>query len=181
MFAQPGIDSFDECLAWPLPEWTLPVTDVAATSEEDLSYSGEATFGSNWPFTAVSLFAGEEVFEGSPDTRPFLTVSCGIDGLGVQIRSFGVSSAGGSVEVTWQAGDGSTQTETWDEWIQGTDFPVYFVSPVDDTAFYDAIKGADSLTVSVASDPAFSQTWELSDNGFWTTPVQANLDACGGE
>ena len=37
-----------------------------------------------------------------------------------------------------------------------------------------------AIAALVASDPEFVETYDFAGNGFWSTPVQPNLDACVG-
>ena len=171
MFASPVVDSFDQCVVADLPAQAPSVTDVPFTAEGSLFYQAEARNGSKWVYTSVYLRA----------TSSGVALSCGVDGLGVQIIGIGSTGgafiAGDTVEVTWRVGSGAPRTDTWDVWLLGQR---YHISPADDAAFFAAINGADSLSISVASDPVFTTTYDLAGNGFWTTPVQPNLDACGG-
>lgn len=171
MFASPVVDSLDQCVAADLPAQAPSVTDVPPTSEGSLIYQASAQYGSEWVFTSVFLRS-----EGGG-----VALSCGIDGLGVQVVGIGSAGSafisGDTVEVTWRVGSGAPRTDVWDTWLLGQS---YRISPTDDAAFFAAINGADSLSISVASDPVFSETYDLAGNGFWSTPVQPNLDACGG-
>lgn len=170
MFASPVVDSFDQCVATEHPAQAPSVTDVPLTTEESLRYRAEPLPGSKTVFTSLSLTSA------SSQVR----LSCGIDGLGVQVTGIGAASAafipGETVEVTWRIGSGAPQTAIWDAWPFNQS---YRISPAADAAFYAAINGADSLSINVASDPVVTQTYGLADNGFWSTPVQPNLDACG--
>ncbi len=79
------------------------------------------------------------------------------------------------VSVTYGVNGGPGVAGTWDVWPWGS---WYAISPQDDEAFYQAILGSDTLAITVASDPEYTETYDLKGNGFWTTPVQPNLDAC---
>ncbi|MYJ58712.1 MAG: hypothetical protein F4088_07680 [Chloroflexi bacterium] len=70
-----------------------------------------------------------------------------------------------------------SRSETWNAWTQVFD---YAISPMDDLTFYWALKSASTLTIRVESEPSISKTYELAKHNFWDTPVQPNIDACGG-
>ena len=182
MFSAPVIDTFDQCLAMPLPEWTPPVTNVQFTEQDNIWYEADSALGSSWTHTRLQLRIPSDAGPEWAGFSSFLEIACGTDGFGVAIRGIGLAApafiAGDSVEVTWRVGSGPPQRGTWDVYPFAGDR--YSISPQDDAAFYAAIQGADSLSVSVASDPVFTQTYDFADNGFWSTPVQPNLEACGG-
>lgn len=171
LFASPVVDSFDECVEQDQLFQAAPITVVPSVTEGSLRYGASVAVGAKSGFTWL-IFATES---------SYVRLSCGIDGLGVQVggisASGGASIAGDTVQVTWRVGSGAPQTETWDAWLLGQS---YSISPPDDAAFFAAFNGADSLSISVASDPVFNATYNLAGNGYWTTPVQPNLDACGG-
>ena len=182
IFSAPVIDTFDQCLAMPLPEWTPPVTNVQFTEQDNISYEADSALGSSWTHTRLQLRIPSDAGPEWAGFSSFLEIACRTDGLGVAIRGIGLASpafiTGDSVEVTWRVGSGPPQRGTWDVYPFAGDR--YSISPGDDAAFYAAIQSADSLSVSVASDPVFTQTYDFADNGFWSTPVQPNLEACGG-
>ena len=184
MFGAPVVETMDRCLATGLPEWTLPVTGIPITSQGDLTYGANAGFGSTWRTSFVRLRAAMDsstLETAEPGSSPLLTVTCGIDGIGIEIRDIDSAASavisGDSVDVTWMVDDGVPQTSRWDIWplVQG-----YGISPEDDAAFYAAIEAADRLSVSIDSSPVMDQTYNFGGNRFWNTPVQPNLDACGG-
>ena len=184
MFSAPVMDTLDQCLTLPLRTWDAPVTDVGSTTEGNLTYGADQRYYS-WPPTLLRLQVPSDAAPEWVGYSSQLHVSCGIEGIGNWISDIGLARsayiADDTVEVTWRVGNGIPQTETWDAWqppLGGG--PTYSISPQDDAAFFAAINGADSLSVSVASDPVFTETYDLSGNGFWDTPVQPNLDACGG-
>ncbi|MCY4618380.1 MAG: hypothetical protein OXD50_07495 [Chloroflexi bacterium] len=182
MFDAPVIDAFDKCVAMPLPDWTPPVTDVQLTQQGDVSYEANTILGSTWEHTRILLTVPNETGGESAGYSSLIEVACRTDGLGVAIYGIGRATpafiADDTVQVTWRVGDGPPQTGTWNVWPFGSSW--YAVSPTDDAAFYTAIKGADSLSVNVESEPVFTQTYDFAGNDFWSTPVQPNLDACGG-
>ncbi len=182
MFNAPIIDTFDQCLAMPPPAWTPPVTDVQITTQDNISYEADSAFGASWVYTRILLTIPSGAGAESADYSSFIEIACRTDGLGVAIYGIGRASpafiAGDSVEVTWRVGSGPPQRDTWNVWPFANSW--HSISPGDDAAFYTAIQGADSLSVSVASDPVFTQTYDFAGDGFWSTPVQPNLDACGG-
>ena len=181
MFSIPVVDTLDECLSRPSPAWSPPVQDVLTTRENNVSYVASGAT-SAWAATQLQLRVPSDT---APEWAPFsslLIVNCGVEGIGAGVMRIGnaqsVVISGDTVEVTWRAGDGLPQTETWDAW--SPPWGTYSISPPDDAAFFAAIRDADSLSISVTSDPVFTETYDLSGNGFWDTPVQPNLDACGG-
>ena len=184
MFSAPVMDTLDQCLTLPLRTWDAPVTDVGSTTEGNLTYGADQRYYS-WPPTFLRLQVPSDAAPEWVGYSSQLHVSCGIEGIGIWISDIGLARsayiADDTVEVTWRVGNGIPQTATWDAWqppLGGG--PTYSISPQDDAAFFAAINGADSLSVSVGSDPVFTETYDLADNGFWETPVQPNLDACGG-
>ena len=184
MFSAPVMDTLDQCLALPLPTQDPPVMNQNLTMEGNISYRADERF-SSWAATYLTLQVPSDAAPEWAGYSSQLGVGCGIEGIGVSISSIGLAQSvyisGDTVEVTWRVGDGLPQTETWDAWqppLGGT--PTFSISPQDDAAFFAAINGADSLSVSVGSDPVFTETYDFADNGFWETPVQPNLDACGG-
>ena len=181
MFSIPVVDTLDECLSRPSPAWSPPVQDVLTTRENNVSYVASGAT-SAWAATQLQLRVPSDT---APEWAPFsslLIVNCGVEGIGAGVMRIGnaqsVFISSDTVEVTWRADDGLPQTETWDAW--SPPWGSYSISPPDDAAFFAAIRDADSLSISVASDPVFTETYDLSGNGFWDTPVQPNLDACGG-
>ena len=176
LFSTPVQPSLDECLALPVQNPSVPAGEVDYTTEGDLWYRSSKAAGSHVAYTEILLSHGESF----QDTVR-LTVSCGLDGVRVAIGNIGrgqyLAVSGATVEVTWSVGNGAPQIAIWDVWPQGGG---HSVSPQDDSAFYAAIKDADSLSYSVASDPVATGDFDLDENGFWWTPVQPNLDACPG-
>ena len=184
MFSAPVMDTLDQCLALPLPTQDPPVMNQNLTMEGNISYRADERF-SSWAATYLTLQVPSDAAPEWAGYSSQLGVGCGIEGIGVSISSIGLAQSvyisGDTVEVTWRVGDGLPQTETWDAWqppLGGT--LTFSISPQDDAAFFAAIRDADSLSISVASDPVFTETYDFADNGFWDTPVQPNLDACGG-
>ena len=183
IFSSPVVESLDQCLARPAPNWTLPVTGVPATPQGNLVYTADATLGSTWANTVVQLQASADpAAAGGVATSSRLLISCGIDGIGVQILDIGSAdgffTSGDSLRVTWTVDNGPPQTSVWDAW-QAVNH-TYSISPQDDASFYSAIEGSDSLSINVDSDLGVTRMFDFAGNGFWSTPVQPNLDACGG-
>ena len=183
MFSAPVMDTLDRCLTLPLRTWDAPVTDVGSTTEGNLTYGADQRYYS-WPPTFLRLQVPSDAAPEWVGYSSQLHVSCGIEGIGIWISDIGLARsayiADDTVEVTWRVGNGIPQTATWDAWqppLGGG--PTFSISPQDDAAFFAAINGADSLSISVGSDPVFTETYDFADNGFWDTPVQPNLDACG--
>ena len=182
MFSVPVVDTLDECLSRPSPAWSPPVQDVLTTTEDNVTYVANGVT-SAWAAAQLWLQVPSDT---APEWAPYsslLTVICGVEGIGAGVMRIGnaqsVFISSDTVEVTWRAGDGLPQTATWDAWLP-PNVGSYSISPPDDAAFFAAIRDTDSLSISVASDPVFTETYDLSGNGFWDTPVQPNLDACGG-
>ncbi len=182
LFGTPIQAAMDDCLALPQPALPAPAGAVDPTTVDQLSYGSGATRGSTVASTSLSLRVPSD---DAPDWAGYSSrfeVHCGIGGYRIAIWGLGLTSplyiAGDTVEVTWSADGGPTKTATWDVWPWNREY--YAISPQDDSALYAAIKDADSLTITVASDPAFQETYDLAGNGFWETPVQPNLDACTG-
>ncbi len=182
IFSVPVIYTFDECLSRALPIWISPVQDVPRTTESNVNYRTTGAY-SSWAATQLQLQVPSDTAPEWARYSSQLDVICGVEGIGVRVTHIGnargVFISGDTVEVTWRVGDGLPQTETWDAWLSPF-WRSYSISPPDDAAFFAAIRDADSLSISVASDPVFTETYDLSGNGFWDTPVQPNLDACGG-
>ena len=161
---------------------TSPVTNVQFTEQDNIWYEADSALGSSWTHTRLQLRIPSDAGPEWAGFSSFLEIACGTDGLGVAINGIGLASpafiSGNTAEVTWRVGNGPPQRGTWDVWPFAGDR--HSISPQDDAAFYAAIQGVDSLSVSVASEPVFTQTYDFAANDFWTTPVQPNLDACGG-
>ena len=172
IFRQSFVPDFDECLAVPLPTLTLPVTNVDRTEAGPLAYRAARAGGSAWPFSYVWLEAPSDDAPEWAGYSSALLVSCGIDGLGAQFFGLGldreVSIDGDTVSVSYIVDGGAVNIETWDVWPWAGSR--YAISPQDDAAFYAAIKDADSLTITVGSDPEFVETYDLAANGFWDDP-----------
>ena len=182
MFSVPVVATLDECLAVPLPTWNLPVKEALRVTEDNVTYIANVAY-SAWSATQLLLRVPSDT---APEWAPYssrLIVICGVEGIGVGITHIGnaqgVFIEGDTVEVTWRVGDGLPQTEAWDAWLSPI-WGSYTISPPDDTVFFAAVRDGDSLSISVGSDPVFTETYDFADNGFWDTPVQPNLDACGG-
>ena len=182
LFDTPLQAELDECLAMTRPDLPTPAGEIAETEEGDLTYGSNASHGSAFTSTHVDLQAPSDDAPQQYGFSSQLLVRCGLGGPTVEASGIGVDRAvfirGYSVEVTWSVDGGPESTSTWDVWPWSGEY--YAISPQDDAAFYAAIKGADSLTIAVASDPEFVETYDFAGNGFWETPVQPNLDACVG-
>ncbi len=181
IFDNPVVKTFDECLTMLVPPQSVPVTGIPLSFDANLTFAADALYGSSWVSSFVTLRESSDTQAPGVehDRRSTLRISCAIDGLSVGIGDLdGLQPAtiyGSKVEVAWDI-DGRTHTELWDAW---TSFYQYDTSPPDDLEFYRALKGAATLTIRVASDPVTAKTYELERHGFWDTPVQPNLDACG--
>lgn len=175
------IDSFDACLAAPIPSQSPPVASVPATESGELSFGALFLDGSAWLTSYIYLLdsGAAPTQQGEEDIRSVLAISCGMDGLFVGIAKLDAARStfnqGDAVDISWTI-DGRSQSERW---VAYTHSLRYAVSPADDRAFYEALKGARTFTIQVASDPPISKTYELATHGFWNTPVQPNLDVCG--
>ena len=184
MFSAPVMDTLDQCLTLPPPTWDPPPTDVEYAAEGNLLYVADQRYFS-WTSTSLRLQVPSDAAPEWAGYSSQLHVICGIEGVGVGISDIGLAQsvyiADDTVEVTWRVGNGIPQTETWDAWQPPLGGALtYSISPPDDVAFFAAIRDADSLSISVGSDPVFVETYDFADNGFWDTPVQPNLDVCGG-
>lgn len=181
LFDNPVADTFDECLTMPIPPQSPPVTGIPLTFDTHLTYAADLFHGSSWITSFVELLDNSPLPDRADDidTRSELSVFCRIDGMSVRVSKLDamqpVFVAGDTVEVTWNI-DGRSHTEMWDVW---STFNYHDISPPDDAGFYAALKGAATLTIHVASDPVITKMFELERHGFWDTPVQPNLDACG--
>jgi len=183
MFGVPVIDSFDACMDTPIPIQFPPVTGITTTTSGELRFAADLLQGSAWLGSYVRVGDSGEA-PAQPDvrdTRSSLFIACSVDGLGLWIEHLDAAESttiyGDSVDVTWTI-DGRADDGTWNAWTQSFD---YAIGPVDDTAFYQALRDARTLTIRVASDPPITKTYELARHGFWDTPVQPNLDACNDE
>ena len=133
MFSVPVVDTLDECLSRPSPAWSPPVQDVLTTRENNVSYVASGAT-SAWAATQLQLRVPSDT---APEWAPFsslLIVNCGVEGIGAGVvrigNAQGVFISGDTVEVTWRAGDGLPQTETWDAW--SPPWGSYSISPPDD-------------------------------------------------
>ena len=182
LFGTPIQAALDECLALPQPTLPTPAGVVERTIVEQMSYNSGITFGSTVAATTLDLRVPSDSAPAWAGYSSRLSLNCGIGGYRVVIWGVGLDRPvfirGYTVDVTWRVDGGAETTSTWDVWPGSGDS--YDISPQDDAAFYAAIKGADSLTITVASDPEFVETYDFAGNGFWDTPIQPNLDACVG-
>jgi len=182
MFDIPVIDTFDACLATPIPNQDPPVTGIPSTISGELTFAADYLGGATWLISHLRLRdSGEAPAQpGEPDTRSSLNIGCGTGGLDLWLSDLDLAESmfiyGDSVDVAWTI-DGRSRTETWNAWTQSL---YRGISPVDDRSFYEALKGARTLSIRVESDPPISKTYEMARHGFWDTPIQPNLDACGG-
>ena len=180
LFSTPIQARLDECLDITPPDLAAPAGEIARTEEGNLTYGSGAAHGGTVKSTSLAVqLPSDDLPTGFSSA---LNVNCGMGGTGIVVDGLGQDRPmfirGYSVEVTWSVDGGPESTSTWDVWPFNVHY--YSASPPDDAAFYAAIKDADSLTIKVASDPEFIETYDLAGNGFWETPVQPNLDACIG-
>ena len=182
LFGTAAQDSMDECLVAERPEHSLPAGLVAPNTDGNTSYRSARLYGAGFDHTALWVRLPSD---SAPDWAGYSTTFvlwCGIDGRTAIVYGVGldrsVAIAGGTISVTYSVNGGPGVSRTWDVWPFTSN--AYNLSPQDDQVFYQAIQGADTLTITVASDPEFVETYDLAGNGFWETPVQPNLDACGG-
>ena len=87
IFAVPVIDSFDACLAAPIPSQSPPVASVPAMESGELRFGAMFFDGSAWLTSYVNLpdSGAAPTQEDEEDVRSFLAISCGMDGLFVGI------------------------------------------------------------------------------------------------
>ncbi len=181
LFDSPVADTFDECLTMPIPPQSPLVTGIPLTFDTHLTYAADLFHGSSWITSFVELMDNSPLPDSAADldTRSELAVFCRIDGISVRVGKLDATQpvfvTGDTLEVTWNV-DGRSHTEMWDVW---STFSYHDISPPDDAGFYAALKDAGALTIRVASDPVITKTYDLERHGFWDTPVQPNLDACG--
>lgn len=181
IFDIPIIDTFDACLATPLPTQSPSVTGIPLTARGEIRFTADFFSGSSWLSSYVLVRdSGDAPAERhDPDTRSTLYVACGSGGIEVWVANLDRAEptfiAGDSVDVIWQI-EGRSRAETWEAWTQTFR---YGIAPTDHPAFYAALKDARTLTIQVQSDPPITKTYELGRHGFWDTPVQPNLDRCG--
>ena len=182
LFGSPIQAAFDDCLALPRPTLPTPAGTVEQTTVDQLTYGSDTTFGSAVTATSLSL---QVPSDSAPEWAGYssrFALGCGMGGYWIAIWGLGLDTplfiSGESVTVTWSVDDGPLTTAEWDVWPWSID--AYAISPPEDAEFYAAIRNADSLTIDVMADVIFTQTYDLAGNGFWTTPVQPNLDACVG-
>ena len=172
----------DECLALTPPSLPTPSGEIEQVEEGQLTYDSGTSHGSTVVQTTIGLRIPSDDAPAWAGYSSALYVSCGMGGSAINVGGLGLDRPvfirGYTVEVTWSVDGGPERTGTWDVWPWAGDR--YAISPQDDAAFYAAINSADSLTIKVASDPEFVETYDLAGNGFWDTPVQPNLDACVG-
>ncbi len=163
-----------------LPQTGLPAGPVSLNTEGNTSYRSGRLWGSGFDSTALLL---QVPSDDAPDWAGYstlFTLTCAVAGRTAVIWGVGLANsvaiAGEMVSVTHAVNGGPGVAGTWDVWPWGS---WYAISPRNDEAFYQPILGSDTLTITVASDPEYTETYDLKGNGFWTTPVQPNLDACG--
>lgn len=181
MFNTPLQNLLEECLSHP----TSP--DVSrsgsfAGSQPGISYRwGTHVLGrwDGWVSVEVDSLAVQR--EESSQATPALVLTCGIDGLGVVVygleHSAPFNTSRTAVEVTWTA-DRTTSTEIWDLWTAEASPLGRAISPRNDDDFYEAIRSADRLTVSSASNPRITDSFDLVGLGVWELPVIDGLDGC---
>lgn len=174
-------ESMDECLAHPIPEAPptdrRPIVHQRGGSSYLMPSEHQAGGWNGWTLLHIHPFRTLANYTGTPA----IEVTCGIDGLGVGIfnleRQVTLAPSGTTFEVVWSA-DESTTTESWDIYPSRSGRTGRVVSPPDDYAFFSAIRGADQLTIAVASNPEAVFEFDLGQLGVWDLPVIDPLTAC---
>lgn len=82
---------------------------------------------------------------------------------------------GASTRVSWQIDGGTWQSQTWDAAYRGVEVG-WVVSPRDDFALLRSLRGANQISLSVASDVPVSATFNPAQ--LFRSPVQRYLDEC---
>lgn len=173
-------DSVDECVEADPP---IDLSTVASplVTQDGFSYRASRVNGAKVTSTFLWIAILDEEAPAGTGYSSHLVVTCVGSRIGLEIGGIGhvggAVIAGDTVEVTWRANDGTPRTESWDAWHR---YGRNYVSPQDDSVVFNAINGADTFSVMVASSPVFTETFELGEVGFWNTPVQPNLDVCSG-
>ena len=181
LFSTPVQGLLEHCLSFPASPDVLRSGRFADSQPGIIYRWGTSILGrwDGWVKVEVDSLAVHP--EESSEPSPRLVLSCGIDGLGIVIygleRDFPFAAADASVEVSWTA-DQTTATETWNLWTSNRSSLGRAISPRNDSDFYAAIRGADRLTVSSASNPRITDSFDLAGLGVWELPVIDGLDGC---
>lgn len=187
LFGSPAQSAFDECVEYPVRVDPLPYSEFPAwqrASVPGVSYRiGSDSYGGLSWWTEV-VIDEQSVWVGEPSAHQQLHISCGLDGIGVELTNVGASQPvflrgwPPAVEVTWHT-DVDSVTESWDVWNLEFHRNGFSLSPPDDREFLERISGAETLTVSVPTEPhPVTLSFALGEIGVWDTPVGVNLEAC---
>lgn len=179
MFGTPVQKLLEHCLAYPSGPDEPRTGNFWDTAEGFTYHLGKFILGrwDGW----VRLRVDSLSVRRDDSSQPLLVMTCGIDGLGIEIygleRDFAFAASGTSVDVSWTANE-ATKTETWDLWTSYHTSLGRAISPRNDDEFYEAIRGADRPTVSSASNPRITDSFDLAGLGVWELPVIDGLDGC---
>ncbi|MDE2744463.1 MAG: hypothetical protein OXI41_00575 [Chloroflexota bacterium] len=179
MFGTPVQPLLEQCLAHPsAPD--VPRTGKFWDTARGITYHWGRFILGRWDGW-VRLQVDSLSVHREDANQPMLVMTCGIDGLGIEIygleREFPFAASGTSVEVSWTANQ-TTMTDTWDLWTSNRSPVGRAISPRNDDDFYEAIRGADRLTVSSASNPRITDSFDLAGLGVWELTVIDGLDGC---
>lgn len=144
--------------------------EVSGTSDEDITYTvSRDEFTGAIATTVVASGGGDGFLTGPLRLRLECTEE---NRFVVLLRSSEFFWISGSSDVSLKFDDGFVQEQEW----QADDAGGY--SPNDDTAFAAQLDSAERLTILM---PEYSrEPVEIDVRGMVTTPVQPNLDRCGG-
>lgn len=187
LFGSPAQSAFDECAEYPVRTEPLPYTRFdqwERSSVPGVSYiigAGGTRMLDWW----TSLVLDEQsAWSGKAHTPQEMRISCGLDGMAVQLKNVGSSQPvffrgwPAEVEVMWHT-EADSDTETWDVWDLEFYKRGFALSPTDDLAFFHRIHGAETLTISVPTEPhPVTLSFALGEIGVWDTPAGVNLVAC---
>lgn len=187
LFGSPAQSDFDKCVEYPVRSEALPYTKFDAwrsSSVPGVYYriGSDRFWGLSWWTEAV--IDEQSAWSGQARAQQRLRMTCGLDGITVHLRNVGSSQPvflrgwPPAVDVSWRT-EADADTESWDVWDLEFHQAGFSLSPPDDRAFFERIHGAETLTISVPTEPhPVTLSFVLGEIGVWDTPAGINLDAC---
>ena len=186
LFGSSAQHSFDECVEHPVRTEPLPFNDSGwgGSGVPGLEYRIGSGRNEGLSWWTELVLNEQSVWSGEPSAHQEMRISCGLDGIAIQVKNVGTGQPvflrgwPAAVEVTWRT-EADADTESWDVWDLEFYKRGFALSPPDDREFFERIHGADSLTISVPTEPhPVTLSFVLGEIGIWDTPAAINLNAC---